>query len=135
MNYGKTQSKLDAMYENFKQQKSVKFFSDNEKSERPSRTSSTLNHCKAKMGRTKDKTKISRRLTTRSTRQLIYKMKKLKDKWGFNSNERPRMLLIPVWVAKRIGIKETKKNNVKTRSSCKQQIAEVLRQMQAGNRD
>ena len=45
MNYGKTQSKLDAMYENFKQQKSVKFFSDNEKSERPSRTSSTLNHC------------------------------------------------------------------------------------------
>ena len=45
------------------------------------------------------------------------------------------MLLIPVWVAKRIGIKETKKNNVKTRSSCKQQIAEVLRQMQVGNRD
>ena len=45
MNYGKTKSKLDAMYENFKQQKSVKFFSDNEKSERPSRTSSTLNHC------------------------------------------------------------------------------------------
>lgn len=45
------------------------------------------------------------------------------------------MLSIPVWVAKRIGIKETKKINVKTQSSCKQQTAEVPHQMQAGNRD
>lgn len=44
-NYGKTQSKLDAMHETFKQQKSNKICSGNEKSERPSRTSSILNHC------------------------------------------------------------------------------------------
>jgi hypothetical protein len=48
-NYGKTQSKLDAMYENFKQQKSNKLFSGIEKSERPSRTSSTLNYCTSTM--------------------------------------------------------------------------------------